>query len=138
MDWCRRQQDWRWQQVLSDHLKCTLALIIPNGWLFLKSPKIGSQISVNLAMNLLMYWSLPKKPLISLLVIGAGMSRMTLILSRSTSIPLSLTMYPSSFPEVTPKVHFLNKIIIIIINKCENWNLIIINKYENWILEIRN
>ena len=57
---------------------------------------MGSQISVNLAMNLLMYYSLPKKPLISLSVLGAGMSRMALILSGSISMPLSLTMYPRS------------------------------------------
>ena len=77
------------------------------GWLFLKSWKMGSQISINLVMNLLMYWSLPKKPLISLLVHGIDMLRMALILSGSTSMPLSLTMYLSSFLEVTLKVHFL-------------------------------
>ena len=68
---------------------------------------MGSQMSINLAMNLLMYLSLPKKPLNYLLVLGVGMSRMALILSGSASMLLSLTMYPSSFPEVTPKMHFL-------------------------------
>ena len=77
------------------------------GWLFLKSRKMGSQMFVNLVMNLLMYWSLPKKPLTSLSIIGANISRMALILSGSTSIPLSLTIYPKSFSEVTPKVQFL-------------------------------
>ena len=31
---------------------------------------------------------------------------MALILSGSTSIPLSLTICPNNFPEVTPKTHF--------------------------------
>ena len=68
---------------------------------------MGSQMSINLAMNLLMYLSLPKKPLISLSVLGASMSMMILILSGSTFMLVSLTMYLSSFPEVTPKMHFL-------------------------------
>ena len=66
-------------------------------WLFLRRRKIGSHMSINL----------PRKLLISLSVLGAGMSSMALIFSGSTSIPRSLTIYPSNFPEVTPKVHFL-------------------------------
>ena len=77
------------------------------GWLFLRRWKIGSHMSVNLAMKRLIYYSLPRKPLISFSVLGAGMSSMALIFSRSTSIPHRLTMCPSKFPEVTPKVHFL-------------------------------
>ena len=77
------------------------------GWLFLRRRKIGSHMSINLAMKRLIYYSLPRKPLISLSVLGAGMSSMALIFSGSTSIPRSLTMCPSNFPKVTPKVHFL-------------------------------
>ena len=51
--------------------------------------------------------NLHRKPLISLLILGTGKSSMALILSRSTSIPHSLTIHPSNFPKVTPKVHFL-------------------------------
>ena len=40
-------------------------------------------------------------------VLRVGMSSMALIFSGSTSIAHSLTMCPSNFPEVTPKVHFL-------------------------------
>ena len=77
------------------------------GWFFLKRQKIGSHMSVNLAMKRLMYYNLPRKPLISFSVFGAGMSSMALILSRLTSMPRSLTICPNNFPEVTPKVHFL-------------------------------
>ena len=35
MAWCRRHQDWRQQQVLSNLLKCALTLIIPNSRLTL-------------------------------------------------------------------------------------------------------
>ena len=35
MAWCRRRQDWRRQQVLSNPLKCALTLIIPNSRLTL-------------------------------------------------------------------------------------------------------
>ena len=77
------------------------------GWLFLRRRKIGSHMSVNLAMKRLMYCNMPRKPLISLLVLGAGMSSMTLIFSGSTSIPRSLTICLSNFLEVTPKVYFL-------------------------------
>ena len=77
------------------------------GWFFLRRRKIGSHMSISLAMKRLIYYNLPRKPLISLLVLGAGMSSMALIFLGSTSIPHSLTMYPSNFPEVTPKVHFL-------------------------------
>ena len=77
------------------------------GWFFLRRQKIGLHMSVNLAMKRLIYCSLPRKPLISLSVLGAGMSSMALIFLGSTSIPRSLTMCPSNFPEVTPKVHFL-------------------------------
>ena len=76
-------------------------------WFFLKRRKIGSHMSVNLAMKRLIYYSLPRKPLISLSVLGAGMSSMALIFLGSTSIPRSLTMCSSNFPKVTPKVHFL-------------------------------
>ena len=76
------------------------------GCFFLKRRKIGSHMSVGLAMKRLIYYSLPRKPLISLSVLGAGMSSMALIFSGSTSIPRSLTMCPRNFSEVTPKVHF--------------------------------
>ena len=62
---------------------------------------------VKLAINLLMYYSLPKKHVISLLVLSASMLRMALILSGFVFMPLSLTMYPNNFSEVTLKVHFL-------------------------------
>ena len=76
-------------------------------WFFLKIRKIGSHMFVNIAMKQLRYCNLPRKPLISLLVLGVGMSSMTLIFSGSTSIPCSLTICPNSFLKVTPKVHFL-------------------------------
>ena len=41
---------------------------------FLSSLKIGSQMGVSWAMNLLMYCSLPQKALISVSVFGTGMS----------------------------------------------------------------
>ena len=69
--------------------------------------KIGSHISVNLAMKRLMYYSLPRKILISFLVLGVSMSSMNLILSRSTSMPHSLVIYLSNFPKDMPKVYFL-------------------------------
>ena len=77
------------------------------GWFFLKRQNISSHLFVNLVMKRLIYYSLPRKPLISLSVLGAGMSSMALIFSISTSIPRSLTMCPSNFPEVIPNVHFL-------------------------------
>ena len=77
------------------------------GWFFLKRRKIGSHVSVSLAMKRLIYCNLPRKPLISFAVLGEGMSSMAMIFSGSTSIPYSLTMCPSNFPEVTLKVHFL-------------------------------
>ena len=77
------------------------------GWLFLRRWKIGSHMSVNLAMKRLIYCNMPRKPLISLSVLRAGMSSMALIFSGSTSIPHSLTICPSNFPKVIPKVHFL-------------------------------
>ena len=77
------------------------------GWFFLKRRKIGSHMSISLAMKQLIYCNLPRKPHISLLVLEEGMSSMALIFSGSTSISRSLTMCPSNFPEVTPKVHFL-------------------------------
>ena len=43
-------------------------------------------MSVNLAMKGLIYYNLPRKPLISLSVLRAGMSSMALIFSGSTSI----------------------------------------------------
>ena len=61
---------------------------------------------VNLTMKQLMYYNMPRKPLISLSVLGAGMSSMARIFSGLTSIPRLLTMWPNNFPEVTPKVHF--------------------------------
>ena len=64
-------------------------------------------MSVNLAMKRLIYYNLPRKPFISLSVLRAGMSSMTLIFSGSTSIPHLLTICPSNFLEVTPKVYFL-------------------------------
>ena len=64
-------------------------------------------MSVSLATKQLIYYNLPIKHLISLLVLEAGMLSMALIFSRSTSIPRSLIMCPSNFLEVTPKVHIL-------------------------------
>ena len=77
------------------------------GWFFLRRQKIGSHMSVNLAMKRLIYCNLLRNPLISLSFLGVGMSSMTMIFFRSNSIPHSLTICPSSFPEVIPKVHFL-------------------------------
>ena len=77
------------------------------GWFFLRIRKIGSHMSVNLVMKRLICCKLPRKSLISLLVLGAGMSSMTLIFSGSTFIPHLLTICPSSFLEVTLKVYFL-------------------------------
>ena len=73
---------------------------------FLRSLKMGSQVEVSLAMNRLMYFSQPKKPLISFSLLGGGISNMALILEGSTSIPLSLTKKPSNFLAITLKVHF--------------------------------
>ena len=101
----RTEGDNKYSLILSNarwHLSSQIV-----AWLFFKSRRMSSQISVNLTMNLLMYWSLPKKPLISLSMFDVGMSRMTLILSGFVFMPLSLTMYPSSFPKVTQKVRFL-------------------------------
>lgn len=62
-------------------VKRLLAILVPSVYLFLKggvfflsSLKIGSQMGVSWAMNLLMYCSLPKKALISFSVFGTGMS----------------------------------------------------------------
>ena len=77
------------------------------GWLFLRRRKIGSHTSVNLAMKRLIYCNLPKKPLISLLVLKVGMSSMALIFYGSIFIPHSLMICPSNFPKVIPKMHFL-------------------------------
>ena len=77
------------------------------GWLFLRRRKIGSHMSVNLAMKRLIYCNLPKKPLISLLVLKVGMSSMALIFYGSIFIPHSLMICPSNFPKVIPKMHFL-------------------------------
>ena len=75
---------------------------------FLKSQKISSHMSINLTMKLLMYYNLPIKSLISLSVLGSkDMSSLALILSKSTYIPLLLTIYHNRFLEITPKVHFL-------------------------------
>ena len=60
-------------------------------------------MSVSQAMKRLMCFNLPRKPLISFSGLRVGMSSMALIFSGSTSIPRSLTMWPSNFPEVTPK-----------------------------------
>ena len=73
---------------------------------FLSSRNIGSHVIVSWAMNLLMYCILLRNPRISLSVLEGFISTITLILSRSTSIPLWLTINPNSFPDVTPKVHF--------------------------------
>ena len=79
---------------------------------------------VNLAMKRLMYYNLPRKPLISLFVLNVSMSSMVQIFSGSTSIPLSLTMWPSNFPEVTPKVHFLG------FNRSLNYRILSKNLYN--------
>ena len=57
-------------------------------------------------MNWLMYCNWPENPLISFSRLSGGISNMALIFDESISIPLSLTRKPSSFPAVTPKVHF--------------------------------
>ena len=75
------------------------------GRFFLRRRKIGSHMSVSLAMRLLIYCNLLRKPLTSLSVLEVGTSSMALIFSGSTFIPRSLTMCPSNFLEVTPKVH---------------------------------
>ena len=77
------------------------------GWFFLKRQKMCSHMSINLAMKQLIYYNLPRKPLISFSVLSTSMLSMTLILSGLTSMPRSLTICPNNFPEVTPKVHFL-------------------------------
>ena len=77
------------------------------GWFFLRRQKIGSHMSVNLAMKRLIYYNLPRNPFISLSILGAGMSSMVLIFSRSTSIPRPLKICPNNFLEITPNVHFL-------------------------------
>ena len=77
------------------------------GWFFLIRQKISSHMSVSLAMKQLIYCNMPRKPLISFSVLEVGMPSMALIFLGSTSIPNSLTMCPSNFLEVTPKVHFL-------------------------------
>ena len=76
------------------------------GSFFLGSLKMGSQVEMSLAMNRLMYFSHPKKPLISFSLLGGGISNMALILDGSTSFPLSLTRNPYNFLAITPKVHF--------------------------------
>ena len=68
---------------------------------------MGSHMFVNRAMNLLIYCSLQRNPLISFSVLGVGISRMALIFSGSTSMPPLPTIYPNNFPKVTPNVHFL-------------------------------
>ena len=77
------------------------------GWLFLRRQKIGSYMSVNLAMKQLICYNMPRKPMISLSILGVGMSSMALIFSGSTFIPCSLMICPNNFLEVTPNVHFL-------------------------------
>ena len=76
------------------------------GSFFLKSLKMGSQVEVSLAMNWLMYCNQSKKPLISLSLLGGGISNMTLIVDGSTSIPLLITRKPSNISLVMLKVHF--------------------------------
>ena len=66
------------------------------GWFFLKRWKIGSHMFINLAMKRLMYYNLPRKPLISFSIFSTSMSSMALILSRSTSMPRSLTICPNN------------------------------------------
>ena len=68
---------------------------------------MGSHMFINRAMNLLIYCSLQRNPLISFSVLGVGISRMALIFSRSASMPPLPTIYPNNFPEVTPNVYFL-------------------------------
>ena len=77
------------------------------GWFFLRRRKIGSHMFVNIAMKRLIYYSLRRKPLTTISVLGAVMSSMALIFLGSTFIPRSLTMCPNNFPKVTPKVNFL-------------------------------
>ena len=77
------------------------------GWFFIRKWKIGSHMSVNLAMERLIYCNLPRKPFISLSVLRAGMSSMAMVFSGSTFILHLLTICPNNFPKVTPKVHFL-------------------------------
>ena len=77
------------------------------GWFFHRRRNIGLLMSISLEMKRMIYYNLPRKPLISLSVLWASMSSTALIFSGLTSIPRSLTMCPSNFPEVTLKVHFL-------------------------------
>ena len=73
---------------------------------FLRSLKMGSQMEVSLAINRIMYYSRPKKSLISFSLLGGGIFNMALILDGPTSIPLLLNRKPNNLPVVTPKVHF--------------------------------
>ena len=77
------------------------------GWFFLRRWKIGSHMSVSLAMKRLIYCNLPRKPLFLSQFSGQACQVWLFIFSESTSIPHSLTMCPNNFLEVTPKVHFL-------------------------------
>ena len=68
---------------------------------------MDSHMFVNLTMNLLMHCSLPRNLPIFFSVLNVGISRIALIFFVSAFMPLSLTIYPNNFLEVTPKVHFL-------------------------------
>ena len=72
---------------------------------FLSSLKIGSQMGVSWAMNLLMYCSLPQKARISFfLCLWYRHVDNCFGFCRSTSISLLLTMNPSSLPDKAPNL----------------------------------
>ena len=103
--WGTRMSGWRRYSLIS--LKAFWhSLFRLWGSFFRKSLKMGLQVEVSLVMNRLMYYSQPRNPLISFLLLGGGISNIALILGGSTLIPLSLTKKPSNFAAVTPKVHF--------------------------------
>ena len=81
---------------------------------------MASHMFVILAMNFPMYCCLLRNPMISFSVLDVGISRMALIFYGFTFMPISLTIHPNNFLEVTPKVHFLGfslNLICLIISK---------------------
>ena len=73
-------------------------------WFFLRRRKIGSHMFVNLAMKRLIYCSFPRKPLISLSILGAGLSSMTDIFRinlYTTLIDDVSEQFPKSHPKGT-------------------------------------
>jgi hypothetical protein len=68
--------------------------------------KKGNPRSANHEMNLLRAASLPASLCASFLEVGGSMYRIALIFSGLASIPLTKTRHPSSFPLLTPNMHF--------------------------------